>query len=242
MSNKVDTLFSKPKVNAPFSFDKQVAEVFPDMIKRSVPGYSEIIQNLSLLANRFIQPNTQCYDLGCSLGAVSLAISEGNQSDKVKIIAIDNSQAMLQRCQQHINAFKHNTLIELHQADILTIKISNASMVVLNFTLQFIPQSERETLLQNIYDGLNDGGILVLSEKICFKNKQINNLMTQLHHQFKKDNGYSELEISQKRNALENVLLPETKHEHISRLEKIGFSNVCCWFNHYNFASFLAIK
>jgi tRNA (cmo5U34)-methyltransferase len=245
MNKKTDTIFSTIKSTTPFTFDSSVAEVFPDMIKRSVPGYSEIIHNLTKLAARFVTANSQCYDLGCSLGAASLAMSSGIDSaeiEDVKIIGVDNSQAMLTRCQHHINAFKHITKIQLEQGNIQDIHIHNASMVVLNFTLQFIAKDERRKLLQNIYKGLNPGGILVLSEKICFESNDVDELLIELHHQFKKDNGYSDLEVSQKRNALENVLLPDTLNHHTSRLNDIGFSHVCCWLQHYNFVSIIAIK
>ena len=151
MNSKIDNIFAQPTSTEPFTFDKNVAEVFPDMIKRSVPGYGEIIQNISLMAKRFVTDNSQCYDLGCSLGAASLAMSEGISASNVKIIAVDNSKAMLERCQQHINAFKHNNKIELHQSNIQEINIDNASMIVLNFTLQFIANEERQNMLQNIW-------------------------------------------------------------------------------------------
>ncbi|WP_444994071.1 carboxy-S-adenosyl-L-methionine synthase CmoA [Aliikangiella sp. IMCC44359] len=239
---KPDTLFSQPKEPDPFNFDKKVAEVFPDMIKRSVPGYSIIIQHIEKLAAKYVTPNSLCFDLGCSLGASSLAMSKGIKQSGVQIIGIDNSEDMLKRCQQHINAFKHNIPIKLVCNDVMQVKISNASMIVLNFTLQFIPKEQRALLLNSIYQGMNPGGVLVLSEKIEFEDNDINQLMIELHHQFKKENGYSDLEISQKRNALENVLLPDTLEQHIQRLSSVGFSHVSCWLQQFNFTSLIAIK
>lgn len=241
MNSKTDSLFSTPQSVSPFRFDKNVAEVFPDMIERSVPGYATIIENIKKFAQRFVVPHSNCYDLGCSLGAASLSMSSGIQAEHVKIIAVDNSAAMLERCQQHVNAFKHTTPIELHQLDIQQATIENASMVVLNFTLQFIPKDDRFKVLKNIYQGMKPGGILILSEKISFQTG-IDALMIELHHEFKKDNGYSDLEVSQKRNALENVLLPETLDEHLLRLKDIGFQRVSCWLQQYNFISLFAIK
>ncbi|TQV87516.1 carboxy-S-adenosyl-L-methionine synthase CmoA [Aliikangiella coralliicola] len=242
MSDKTDNLFAKPKAALPFSFDESVAEVFPDMIKRSVPGYTEIINNISKFAGRFVTSNSNCYDLGCSLGAASLAMSAGIEKTGAKIIAVDNSSAMLERCRHHIDAFKHKTPIELQLGDVQKISIQNASMVALNFTLQFIAKEERLNLLENIYQGLNSGGLLLLSEKVSFSDDNIDDLLIELHHQFKKENGYSDLEISQKRNALENVLLPETLEHHINRLKSAGFSSVSCWMQNYNFVSIIAIK
>jgi tRNA (cmo5U34)-methyltransferase len=242
MTNKTDQLFSTPLTTTAFSFDQRVAEVFPDMIKRSVPGYCQILNAIEQFARDYVTDDSNCYDLGCSLGAASLAMSSGIQSKNNNIIAVDNSQAMLTKCQQQITAFKHQTPIELVESDIQKVTIKNASMVVLNFTLQFIAKEERLTTLNQIYQGMNQGGILVLSEKLRFDDPVINELMIKLHHDFKKQQGYSQLEISQKRNALENVLIPETKTEHIERLEKIGFRHVACWLQEYNFASLIAIK
>ncbi|NRA21922.1 MAG: carboxy-S-adenosyl-L-methionine synthase CmoA [Oceanospirillaceae bacterium] len=242
MTNKTDNLYAATIDQQSFSFDGQVAEVFPDMIQRSVPGYDQILKNTAKFAARFVTANSHCYDLGCSLGASSLAMSAGIKADQVKIIGVDNSQAMLARCQHHIEAFKHSTEIELQCGDILDFPIENASMVVLNFTLQFIDQAERAELLDKIYKGMNPGAVLLLSEKICFEDAADNALMIDLHHQFKRENGYSELEISQKRSLLENVLVPDTLEQHTARLAKVGFSRSRCWFQQYNFVSIFAIK
>lgn len=242
MIKKIDNIYAEQTDKQSFSFDGQVAEVFPDMIQRSVPGYHQILQNTAKFAQHFVTDDSNCYDLGCSLGASSLAMSSGIQTDNVKIIAVDNSAAMLERCHHHIDAFKHRIDIELHEGDILKFPIENASMVVLNFTLQFIEQPLRESLLQSIYQGMRPGGVLLLSEKICFDNELDNQLMIDLHHQFKRENGYSELEISQKRNMLENVLVPETLNDHLTRLKSIGFNRAECWLQQYNFISMYAVK
>ena len=212
------------------------------MIQRSVPGYAEILKNTAKFAEKFVSDNSHCYDLGCSLGASSLAMSTGISAANVKIIGVDNSQAMLDRCRHHIENFKHSTQIELHSGDILKFPIENASMVVLNFTLQFIAPQERKALLQKIYQGMLPGGLLLLSDKVCFADERVNSLMSDLHHQYKRENGYSELEISQKRSLLENVLVPDTLEHHISRLSELGFSRSSCWFQQYNFVSIFAVK
>lgn len=241
-NNNNDNLFAEPVIHAPFQFDDKVASVFPDMIKRSVPGYSDVLKNIQLLANKFVQPNSKCYDLGCSLGAVCLAMSYGVNQIGVEIIGVDNSVSMIERCQNNIDSFKHSTPISLISKDINEINFSNVSMAVLNYTLQFIPHDKRERLIRSIYEGLLPGGVIVISEKLVFENPIINELMIDLHHQFKRDNGYSELEISQKRNALENVLIPETMSAHIERLKTVGFKHVNCWNQQLNFCSFIAIK
>jgi len=242
MTNTNDNLYAQKQSTDPFQFDEKVAAVFPDMIKRSVPGYAEVIHHIRLLASLYILPKTKCYDLGCSLGAATLAMSCGNQQSEVEILGVDNSSAMIERCSNNIHNFKHQTPIKLIKDDIQNIDIKNASMVVLNYTLQFIPQTERYDVLNKIFQGMVSGGILVLSEKITFPDKQINQLITKLHHQFKRDNGYSDLEISQKRNALETVLVPEDRNTHVERLQNIGFNHVSCLQQKLNFATFIAIK
>lgn len=242
MSNR-DTIFSAPIAQlGDFSFDERVAEVFPDMIQRSVPGYSNIIATIGMLAKRFIQPNTQAFDLGCSLGAATLSMRRNIDVEGVRLIAVDNSAAMIERCRRHIDAFRSDTPVDIIEGDIRQVKIENASMVVLNFTLQFLPPDDRQALLNRIYAGLRPGGALVLSEKFSFADQTIGDLLFDMHLDFKRANGYSELEISQKRSALENVMLTDSVETHKARLQKAGFEHAEVWFQCFNFGSMLAIK
>ena len=242
MSSK-DTIFSAPiEKLGDFTFDESVAEVFPDMIQRSVPGYSNIITAIGMLAQRFVTEGSQVYDLGCSRGAGILSIRRNLQTNQVKIIGVDNSQPMVERCRSHINAYHSDVPVEILCDDIRHIEIKNASMVVLNFTLQFLPRADRLELLTKIYQGLNPNGILVLSEKFTFENQVMNELLIDLHHTFKRANGYSELEVSQKRTALENVMLTDSIETHKERLKQAGFSQIELWFQCFNFGSMIAIK
>ncbi len=238
-----DTIFSAPiEKLGDFTFDESVAEVFPDMIQRSVPGYSNIITAIGMLAQRFVTENSNVYDLGCSRGAGILSIRRNINSSNTRIIGIDNSQPMVERCRTHINAYHSDVPVEILCDDIRHIEIKNASMVVLNFTLQFLPRADRLALLQQIYQGLNPHGILVLSEKFTFENETMNELLIDLHHTFKRANGYSELEVSQKRTALENVMLTDSIETHKERLKEAGFQQVELWFQCFNFGSMIAIK
>ncbi|WP_448550201.1 carboxy-S-adenosyl-L-methionine synthase CmoA [Thalassotalea fusca] len=225
-----------------FTFDAQVVEVFPDMISRSVPGYNTIIDTIGRLSRHHVKNNTNVYDLGCSLGAATLAMRQAITADKCKIIGVDNSSAMVERCKMHVTAFKGNTPVEIIEGNIQDITIENASMVVLNFTLQFIQPDQRQVLLQKIANGLNPGGILVLSEKIIHQDAPLNELLIDLHHDFKRANGYSDLEIAQKRTALENVMLTDELPTHLTRLKDVGFSHATPWFQCFNFLSIVAIK
>ena len=238
-----DLIYSSPMEHiADFAFDDKVASVFPDMIERSVPGYSTIIAMTGVLGERYAIDGSNCYDLGCSLGASTLSLRQHIEGRNCRIIAIDNSAAMLNRCQQIIDSDSYHTPTELVLADINDAVISNASVVVLNFTLQFIATEQRQLLLQKIFDGMHMGGILILSEKIRFEDQHLQQLNTELHHAFKKANGYTEMQISQKRTALEKTLLPETIAEHQQRLRTIGFRSIDVWFQCFNFASLVAIK
>ncbi len=242
-SGNKDRLYTTPRDQiSGFVFDQTVVDVFPDMIKRSVPGYSTIIHMIGQLAQRYSQSGTRCYDLGCSLGAATLAMRHRITSADTRIVAVDSSAEMIRRCRQVIDADSSEVPVELVQGDILALEITRASVCVLNFTLQFVPLSERKPLLEKIFRGMVDGGILIISEKLAFANQAHQQLMTEFHHYFKKTNGYSEMEIAQKRNALENVLLPESFASHRQRLHDIGFHGTEMWFQCFNFASFIAFK
>ncbi|MES2675624.1 MAG: carboxy-S-adenosyl-L-methionine synthase CmoA [Pseudomonadota bacterium] len=238
-----DTLYANPLAQVEtFAFDETVVNVFPDMIKRSVPGYATIINMIGNLAERYAQPESTCYDLGCSLGAATLAMRHRIQAANCNIVGVDNSEAMLARCQQVMAADSAEVAVNLHCADLCEFPIQNASIVVLNFTLQFIAVEKRNTILTDIYTGLKPNGVLILSEKLAFEDEQHQALMIELHHNFKRANGYSDLEIAQKRTAIEKVLIPETLTTHRQRLKDAGFSSVDVWFQCFNFASLIAIK
>ncbi|QSH41970.1 carboxy-S-adenosyl-L-methionine synthase CmoA [Lentisphaerota bacterium ZTH] len=239
-----DEIFSKPlnKVDD-FKFDRNVAAVFPDMIKRSVPGYENVIIMSGLFAERFAQTGTNLYDLGCSLGATTLAMRERITADDCRIIAVDKSVDMIKRCRELIGEAGSSAVqLELREADIRDIEYSNNSMTVLNYTLQFLPPEDRRPLLQKIYDSMLPGAVLVLSEKVTFEEKQNSDLFIDIYHAWKAHNGYSEMEIRQKRNALENVLIPDTIPQHLQRLEAVGFKRCELWFQCFNFMSMVAFK
>ncbi|GJL83630.1 MAG: carboxy-S-adenosyl-L-methionine synthase [marine bacterium B5-7] len=238
-----DTLFARPLDDvAGFCFDDKVAAVFEDMIKRSVPGYATVVGISGVLASHFAQPDSHIYDLGCALGATALAMADSVSAPGCTVMAVDNSASMIQRLRERIETSTIATPIQLVEDDILTTPIDNASLVALNYTLQFVALEQRDELLRRIFNGMRKGGVLVLSEKIHFEDPAIARLCTELHHEFKRRQGYSDLEISQKRSAIENVLIPETIDTHERRLRGAGFSRVEVWFQCFNFASLVAFK
>ena len=241
-----DEIFKQQPGDEPFRFDDSVAGVFPDMLQRSIPGYAASLEAIGSLAARYVRPDTHCYDLGCSLGAATLAMRQGISTEGCRIIAVDNARAMTERCEQIIAeddlANSPTTAVDVIQGDIMNIEITNASMVVLNYTLQFLAVDDRDELMRRICDGLVSGGLLVLSEKVLDEDEHMEELLFDLHHEHKRRNNYSALEVSRKRAALENVLVPETVTQHRSRLKKAGFEHIAVWLRYFNFVSIIAIK
>lgn len=238
-----DTLYANAQGAVPgFVFDEKVVDVFPDMINRSVPGYNAIIMMIGHLAARYAQANSRCYDLGCSLGGATFAMARSIPDESTEIVAVDSSKAMINKLHSLLTKEQALAKVRLIEDDILKIDINRASVVILNFTLQFIPLEKRHALLEKIANGMLPGGVLVLSEKISFEDNNHNELVKDMHHFFKSTNGYSQMEIAQKRSALENVLIPETLAQHKTRLQECGFKNANLWFQCFNFASILAFK
>ncbi len=237
-----DALYAAPlATQLPFRFDAAVADVFQDMISRSVPGYGLTLQMLAVAARRFAQPGSACVDLGCSLAASTLAMRHHVPAG-VHLLGVDNSQAMIERARALVARDSAQAPVELRCADILDVELPRASLAALNFTLQFVPLAERAGLLSRIAAALLPGGALVLSEKLAFEDPAEQELLGELHHGFKAQQGYSALEIAQKRNAIENVLVPETLQMHRQRLHEAGFRRVTVWLQCLNFVSLLAIR
>lgn len=252
---KRDSIFSRPLGDIEgFRFNQAVVDVFPDMLRRSVPGYESIITQSALLASRYVKPNTRLYDLGSSLGATSIAMRDALATCPTlsvtgcEIHAVDNASAMIEASRTLINTAsdatpaEHTVPIILHEADLEAHPLLNASVVAMNFTLQFVRVDARQSLMQKIADALQPGGVLILSEKVRFEDPLVNDMHIDMYHQFKSQNGYSDLEISQKRTALENVLVPDTLEQHRDRLLGSGFKHSTVWFQCFNFASLIAIK
>ena len=240
MKNK-DTLFATPMETSPFEFNAQVADVFDNMIQRSVPGYNFLLDVIAVLGQRYGVEHSQCYDLGCSLGTTSLRLRQ-NLPASCHVIGVDNSAAMVSRCQHNMARDHSQASYEICQQDIQSTHIENASIVILNFTLQFIDDDERQSILNKIYAGMRPGGVLLLAEKVCFDTPGQQQLQTDLYHDFKRLQGYSDLEVAQKRAALENVLVPNTLEQHHKRLLGAGFKQIEVCMQCFNFAALLAFK
>ncbi|MDD5706410.1 MAG: carboxy-S-adenosyl-L-methionine synthase CmoA [Kiritimatiellae bacterium] len=238
-----DTIYQQPQPHLKeFVFNEQVVAVFDDMIERSVPLYQAVQHATATLAAQLVQPHSTIFDLGCSTGTTLLLMARAINDPTVRFVGIDNSRPMIERCQERIAAQGLAERIELRCADLTTAECDNASLVILHYTLQFVDPLLRPNLLRRIHTALRPGGALLISEKVRHQHPVLHNVLTELHHDFKRSHGYSELEIAGKRDALENVLIPLTTQQNHSLLQEAGFSEVEIFLKWYNFASFAALK
>ena len=238
-----DDLFKK-KLDPvpPFVFNDSVASVFSDMIRRSVPGYGEILRRQAQVIARHAKDGCRLYDLGCSNGNLIRELASCEHAGGMCIFAVDNSPAMLNAFPPAAPHDKRASFVYRVCAGIEDIRVVRADVVVVNFTLQFVPPGARMPLLKHIHSGLVPGGLLLLSEKIVHRDEHMAALEQDFHHRFKRENGYSDLEISQKRDALEDVLIPDTMEVHLDRLSTAGFDTVDVWFKWFNFAALICRK
>lgn len=230
-----DALYAAPRDADQFRFDAEVAEVFQDMVERSVPGYASLVHGIAVLGGRYAQPGATGYDLGCSLGTVTRALS-ARLGTSHPILAVDSSPDMIARCPR-----VSGSPVQYRCADIREVELESADVVVLNLTLQFLPPEDRLPLLRRIAEALRPGGALILTEKLRFDEPE-EGLVQKQYENFKRAQGYSELEISQKRTALEQVLVRDSLPTHRERLATAGFDPVTVWFQCLHFTSMLAIR
>ncbi|MDY0191300.1 MAG: carboxy-S-adenosyl-L-methionine synthase CmoA [Desulfuromonas sp.] len=237
-----DAIYAQEHEVTPFEFNAKVVGVFDDMITRSVPLYRESVKRQAQLAAHYYQPDSCVYDLGCSHGNFGVQLLQEMGTTPFNMQAIDSSAPMLEQYQQRLQQVSTPHNISLNLATIEDYPLTNASVVVINLTLQFLALGARDQLIQRIYDALLPGGILLLSEKVIHADAELCALQQDWYYRLKKENGYSQLEISQKRDALENVLIPETIEQHQLRLNSAGFHKIDVWLKWFNFTSILCIK
>lgn len=238
-----DKVFSeKQKIQFDFEFNEKVAGVFDDMVSRSVPFYHEMQRMTSELAAKYAQPDTFIYDLGCSTGT-SLLLMDKQVADGIPFVGIDDSQEMIDKCREKLDGFHLNREIKLEVADLTqSVPVYNASVVCMVLVLQFIRPLHRLEIVRKIYDGMVPGSAFILFEKILTEEKSLNRDFIDFYYDFKRRNNYSELEISQKREALENVLIPYKTSENVNLLKEAGFQEVEVFFKWYNFTGIIARK
>jgi tRNA (cmo5U34)-methyltransferase len=233
-----DKVFTKP-IKKQFEFDEEVAAVFDDMLQRSVPFYKESQKITEFFAFKQLENGGIAYDLGCSTATLLINISR-KLSNIATLIGLDNSEAMLEQARKKCEAFKAD--IELANADILEYEYKEADLFISNYTLQFIRPLIREELVKKISASLKKDGMFIFSEKVISHHPKLNKDLIECYYDFKKEQGYSEYEIMQKREALENVLVPYSEDENIKMAKNCGFSHCEVVFRWANFATFIAIK
>jgi tRNA (cmo5U34)-methyltransferase len=239
----LDNVFSEEiKKPSDFKFGATVANAFDDMVERSVPFYGEIQRMIIELAAEHALPGTNVVDLGCSTGTTMVGLNP-LVDEGIKFTGVDDSEEMLKKCEVKLRQENFKRPYELVIADLHEdVKIENASVVILCLTLQFVRPLYREKLIKKIYDGLVSGGVLIISEKILAEDSLFNRNFIKYYYDYKRRNNYSEMEIAQKREALENVLIPYKLSENLKMLREAGFSHTETFFKWYNFSGFISIK
>jgi len=242
MTMDKDRLFTSGRIAEDFTFNDQVAEVFDDMLNRSIPYYSAVIDGIAgLLRHQHLQGRT-VYDLGCSTGTTLVELARRLPDIDCRFVGIDNAPAMIRKARSKAKMFSKSRLINFQEGDITTVRLEDAGAILCNYTLQFIRPMTRLQFVHRLYDSLPDGGVCFVSEKVISHDRKLNREFIAMHHQFKRQQGYSELEIAAKREALENVLIPFSIEENIDLLRQGGFQSVETFFQWFNFASFVALK
>ena len=236
---KPDDIYQEERPYKHFVFDEEVVSVFPDMISRSVPGYWLSNQSIGIMSARYAQPNTNIYDLGCSLGASTYSILKQNAQNNAHIIAVDGSKEMVQRYQESLNKQFPDVDVDIHCANICDFPLENASVVILHYTLQFIPSEKRNALLSKIRQALLPNGVLLLSEKIRFDDAQMEHDIRTWHHDYKAAQGYTQLEIKQKARDIQYSMQTDTLETLQQRISQAGFTKSTLWMRCYGFSSFV---
>lgn len=237
-----DDLYHSGRVEEDFTFNDQVADVFDDMLDRSVPFYHEVIATTADIIRQMAKPGSQIIDLGCSTGATLLTLARMLPDMKLQYTGIDNASAMIAKAQRKARMYSKTDVIQFHKNDITTAPLDKADIILCNYTLQFLRPLQRGAFIKRIYQALPEDGILLISEKIICNHRRLNRKFIDIYHDFKRNNGYSELEIAAKREALENILIPFSVEENLTLLKQNGFGTVETYFRWVNFASFVALK
>ena len=235
-----DQVYSKAQTHiVDFAFTDEVAAVFPDMIRRSVPGYETVIPMTGLIAARHLGASGKALDLGCSLGATTQAILAQTDATDISVVGIDNAPAMIERARQ-INTDPRAQFMQADiQSHVAVEHFQDAKVILLNFVLQFIEPASRLGTLRQLHQNLSVDDLLIVSEKVQNSDPTTHALFNDTHLAWKRANGYSDLEVSQKRSAIENVMIVDTVETHLERFRTAGFSNVTQWYQCMNWASFL---
>jgi tRNA (cmo5U34)-methyltransferase len=237
---QIDRLFSEIDPDSgTFSFDENVARVFDDMISRSVPLYADVQRSIPVLTGLLDHDPIRVIDLGCSTGTSLIHLSSQLPDRNLELVGVDNSQPMLEKCQQKLESLELEHEIQAVCDSVQSYEFKDASVVLMNYTLQFVPQKDRPALLRRLFKSIRPGGFLLISEKVAHEQPAMDSALIELYFEYKRRQGYSELEISRKRDALENVLVPLTTAENLKLISDAGFTRTEVLLKWFNFATFL---
>jgi len=237
-----DTLYATGSHGEDFSFNDRVAEVFDDMLDRSIPYYRTVIEGMAQLLTCRLAPGSTLYDLGCSTGTTLLELSRRLPARDFHFCGVDNAPAMLAKARSKSAMYGKTAVLEFRQDDITCCALPAAGGIICNYTLQFLRPLTRQPFVQRLFQALPPGGVLILSEKTISHASRLNRDFIDIYHRFKKQQGYSELEIAAKREALENVLIPFSLQENLTLLKEAGFDEVEVFFKWFNFTALIALK
>ncbi len=241
--SRVDRVYKKRMKTVPcFTFDRTIARAFDDMVTRSIPFYGELQRMIGELTARFVQRHTNVYDLGCATGTTLCVLSKTISDGSVRFYGLDNSPEMLTLAERKVAGLDDRRITFLLQDLASPVKLVKPSVVIMAFTLQFLKPPRRRDLIESIHDSLTPNGSLILCEKVRGSDSRINRLLADFHQAFKRRNHYTELEIAQKRQALEKVLIPYRLDENVRLLSDCGFPSVEVFFRWFNFAGLIAVK
>ncbi|HAA58250.1 MAG TPA: carboxy-S-adenosyl-L-methionine synthase CmoA [Myxococcales bacterium] len=241
LDSEKDELFERGPWPKPFAFNQEVARVFDDMVSRSVPLYHEVLTAAAHWTRSYVQPDTKVIDLGCSTGTYMELLGRFLKAP-THLVGVDNSASMLEKAEEKLKDIAQRHTVSLHCQDASETDFSDSSVVIMNYTLQFLPMDQRPSLLQSIAEGLRPGGLLFLSEKVKSPCPRFQETITHHYEAFKEFNGYARTEIERKKEALEHVLVPYTQRQLTELLYKAGFSQVDILLKMHNFVSFIALK
>ncbi len=242
MSASRDRLYQADTVPEDFDFNERVVEVFDDMLDRSIPCYHAVIKESARLLAAHLKPGDSVCDLGCATGTTLFFFIKELAACNLSFVGLDSSPAMLAKARLKAEFYAPGDAVEFKQQNITTLEQPGTGAFILNYTLQFIRPVLRQAMIHRIYDNLRPGGLLILSEKTILDDKRLNRTYIEIYHDFKREQGYSELEIARKREALENILIPFSVAENNLLLQQAGFKPVSTFFQWFNFSSFVALK
>ncbi len=237
-----DTIFKSDDCPDEFTFNRQVVEVFDDMLERSIPCYHQTTGMICALLQHFCHPGDTIYDLGCSTGTTLLELARQLSDMHLSFIGLDSSDAMIEKAKLKSKMLSRKPEVSFRELDIIDADLNQCGAVLLNYTLQFLRPPVRMRFLKKVYKALRPGGILIVCEKVISHRPLINRAYIDLYLDFKRNQGYSETEIAKKREALENVLVPFSIHENLDLLKESGFTETESFFQWFNFVSFLSVK